>query len=369
MRIGILTHHQVESHGALLQHYALTRYLQKRGHEVFTLTYTKNMDFADKKDQQKFSVGMKSLPFYVRDYLLKKGPSFIWTMFKKHIQLQHFSKKNFSFLPYAKCDADLAIIGSDEVWSLQLGPNPMMFGHGVNAKSIISYAPSFGQTNIEEIDLRNCRALISSGISSMNAVSVRDKGSEDIVCALTGNLPQIVCDPALLYGFAEELENYRRPCKEKYVVVYGYNSNMNEPERIEAIRQYAEKYKAKVYSLGAYHKWCDKQIMCDPIEFLYWIKGAEAVFTDTFHGTIGAYLCRTPMAVYVRNTNNVKLDHLLSMLHLEERKVTVERNINAILEEDILFDELHREFETIRQDSSKWLLKMVDTSAIGDELV
>lgn len=360
MRIGILTHHQVLSHGALLQHYALTRYLQKLGHEVYTLTYDKNMDFADKKDQQKFSVGIKSIPFYIQEYLCKKGPNFVWTMFKKHMQLQEFSRKHFSFLPYVQGDVDLAIVGSDEVWSLQLGYNPMMFGHAVNAKCLISYAPSFGQTTITEMITRNCIALITSGISCMDAVSVRDKGSADIVYSLTGSLPHIVCDPVLLYGFDEELAAYQRLCNEKYVVVYGYNSNMNELERVNAIRQYAKQCDAKVYSLGAYHRWCDKQIMCDPIEFLYWIKGAEAVFTDTFHGTIGSYLCRTPMVVYVRDTNNVKLDHLLSLLQLEDRKVTKERDIYTILAENVMFDRLHSDFEKVREDSSMWLRNSIE---------
>lgn len=143
--------------------------------------------------------------------------------------------------------------------------------------------------------------------------------------------------------------------KEKYVVVYGYNSNMNEPDRIAAIRSYAKKKGAKVYSVGAYHKWCDKQVACDPIEMLYWFKGAEAVFTDTFHGTITAYLGKTPIAVYVRSTNNVKLDHLLSLLGLENRKVTADRDIETIMSEPVDYDMLHKNFEPIREQSAQYL--------------
>nr|MBR4281469.1 polysaccharide pyruvyl transferase family protein [Clostridia bacterium] len=355
MRIGILTHYQVESHGAVLQHYALTEYLRKMGHDVYTLSYRKSLDFANHNDQKKFAVGLRSIPFYVKEYLLKRGPSFILTMAKKHMLLTRFNKRHFAFQNYANCDVDLAIVGSDEVWSIQLGANPMMYGHGVSARKLISYAPSFGQTKVIQLEERRCRALVSSGIQGFDALSVRDPGSAEVVNNLIGTQPKLVCDPVLLYGFTEELAKYQKPTNQKYVVVYGYNSNMNEEDRIAAIRQYAKSNNAQVYSLGAYHGWCDKQVSCDPIEFLYWIKGAEAVFTDTFHGTIGAFLCHTPMAVYVRSTNNVKLDHLLTVLGLEERKVKSDNCIEQILAVQLNFDELERKLNPFRKASEEWL--------------
>ena len=355
MKIGILTHYQVESHGALLQHYALTEYLRQCGHEVYTLTYPKSLDFANRHEQKKFAVGIRSVPFYLKEYLVKKGPSFVWTMARKHFLLRKFNKAHFSFLSYADCNTDIAVIGSDEVWSIQLGANMMMYGHGVDAKKLISYAPSFGQTTPEDIAAHRCTALVRSGLNMFDEISVRDLASRDIVRGFTGREVPVVCDPVLLYGFDRELSQSRKMTKRKYVVVYGYNSNMNEPDRIDAIRKYAKSIGAKVYSVGAFHKWCDKQICCDPIEMLYWFQGAEAVFTDTFHGTIAAFLGKTPMAVYVRSTNNVKLDHLLSVLGLESRKVSENRDIETILAEPLDFEERRRLLEPYQQESAAWL--------------
>ncbi|MBQ3045699.1 MAG: polysaccharide pyruvyl transferase family protein [Clostridia bacterium] len=355
MKIGILTHYQVESHGACLQHYALTRFLKDRGHEVYTLSYNKSFDFANNYEQKKFSLGIRSVPFYIKEYLFKQGPVFIRTMAKKHSLLQKFNKKHFSFLPYCDCGVDAAVIGSDEVWSLQLGANIMMYGHGVDAKKLISYAPSFGQTDIERIEKYHCRSLIENGLKSFDSLSARDITSCRIAEELTGREVSLVCDPALLYGFEKELSGYHRMSKEKYVVVYAYNSNMNEPERVEAIRRYAASTGAKVFSVGGFHKWCDKQIACDPIDMLYWFKGAQAVFTDTFHGTITAFLTQTPMAVYVRNTNNVKLDHLLSVLSLESRKVMEDRSIFEILEETVDYSRISKEFEPFRKACAEYL--------------
>lgn len=355
MKLGILTHYQVESHGACLQHYALMQYLQQQKHDVYTLSYHKRMDFANAADQKKFSMGLSSIPFYVKEYLFKKGPFFIWTMYRKHQLLKGFNQKNFRFLPYASADVDAALVGADEVWSLQLGANVMMYGHGVDARHMIAYAPSFGQTDLVEIEAHHCKLLIASGLSAFTKLSGRDLATQRIAAELSGQDVELVCDPVLLYGFADELKAYHPMTSEKYVVVYGYNSNMNEPDRIDAIRAYARSIGAKVYSVGAFHKWCDKQVACDPIEMLYWFKGAQAVFTDTFHGTIAAYLGHTPMCVYVRSTNNVKLDHLLELLGLMSRKVMPERGIDVILSEQLDFPVLQSVFEPVRLKSATYL--------------
>lgn len=355
MKIGILTHYQVESHGACLQHYALTQYLKSLGHDVFTLSYNKNLDFATHKEQKKFSVGLKSIPFYLKEYLFAQGISFIITMAKKHYLLTQFNQKNFRFLSYADADLDIAIVGSDEVWSLQLGANMMMYGHGVDARRLIAYAPSFGQTNEDLINKRHCKALIEAGLKEFDSLSVRDEGSQRVVESLLGISPELVCDPVLLYGFEKELAEYKPVTREKYVVVYGYNSNMNEPDRIQDIRKYAKEIGAKVYSVGAFHKWCDRQIACDPIDMLYWFKGAEAVFTDTFHGTIVAFLGHTPMAIYVRSTNNVKLEHLLNILGITERKVSEQNTIFEIMKKEISFVKLQKSFEIFREKSALYL--------------
>lgn len=355
MKIGILTHYQAESHGALLQHYALTQYLREQGHEVYTLTYPKSMDFASDSDRKKFSIGLSSLPYYLREHLLKKGPGYVWTMARKHFVLRSFLRKNFQFLSFDSCRADAAVVGSDEVWSLQLGMNSMMFAHGVDTPRILSYAPSFGQTGLSEIEARGCGESIRDGLGKFDSLSARDPASRDIARTLSGRPVELVCDPVMLYGFQEELTACAQMSRRKYVVVYAYASNMNEAERADEIRSYARSIGAQVYSLGAYHGWCDRQIVCDPLEMLSWFRGAEAVFTDTFHGTLCAFLTHTAMAVYVRATNSVKLEHLLSVLNLRDRKVTAQRTVADILSEPIDFDALRQASAPFIDSSAAYL--------------
>ena len=362
MKIGILTHYQAESHGACLQHYALTQYLRQLGHEVYTLTYVRDFTFSPERQQKKFSVNFHSIPFYIKEYLLKLGPAYVWTMARKHFRLRKFSRTHFQFLPYNTCGLDAVIVGSDEVWSLQTGVDAMMFGHGVNAGKLIAYAPSFGQTTQLEIQDRGCQALLQAGLSSFDRLSARDSHTQQLTATLIGQHPALVCDPALLYDFDAELTAHRHRVKTPYVVVYAYSSDLNEPDRVDAILSYARSIGAKVYAVGSFHPWCHRQITCDPLELLGWFIGASAVFTDPFHGTIAAFVCRRPMAVWVRPSNCKKLEHLLSVLGLKARRVTGQHPLRDVMAEPIDFDTLHSALQALRADSAAWLEQALEFS-------
>ena len=362
MKIGILTHYQAESHGACLQHYALTRYLTQLGHEVHTITYQRSFSFSTHEDKQKFSVSLRSFPYYIREYLFRKGLSHTWTMVRKHSCLHHFRRNCFSFLPQSE-DFDVIIVGSDEVWSLQMGLTPVLFGHGLNCGRLIAYAPSFGQTRHSDIFSRGCLEILREGLSRFHSISVRDTHSQVLVEQLIGRIPAIVCDPALLYDFGKELANCSVDKPDTpYVVVYAYSSDLNEPERIAAIREYARSIGARVFSAGGHHRWCDKQIICDPLALLGWFRNASAIVTDTFHGTIYAALTETPMAIYIRSTNQNKLSHLVSALQLDNRMVSSSHSLSDILNTSVDFDHLRATIQSLRAFGQRWLSQALDES-------
>ena len=84
---------------------------------------------------------------------------------------------------------------------------------------------------------------------------------------------------------------------------------------------------------------------------------AQAVITDTFHGTITSYIAHTPMAVFVRNNNNVKLEHLLRMIGIENRKVTSSEMLEAVLNMPVDFDRLDWNVQNLRSDGMQYLVQ------------
>ena len=358
MKIGILTHHKVSSHGALLQMFGLQQVLQSLGHQVVILDYDRNLDFIDEATRKRFSASLSNLSYYLRSYLVENGPGMLLYQYKKQKVLGGFRGQHFTQIPYVNSgELDAVVVGADEVFSLENGVNFMMYGHGVTARHILSYAPSFGQTDVERIRRFGCERLISSGLEAFTALSVRDAGSQAVIRHLLGKEVPLVCDPALLWHFGSFEKQLQ---KQKYIVVYSYQSNFKEEERIAAIRAYAKKKGCHLWSVGVYYKWCDKQINCTPMEMLQIFANAEAVITDTFHGTISSYIARTPAAVFVRQNNNVKLGYLLEQLGYEDRQVISADQLENVLATPPDFAEADRRVAALREAGMAYLTEALD---------
>ena len=245
MKVGILTHHNVSSHGALLQMYGLKSELEAMGHSVCILTYNRNLDFIDEKTQKRFSASIKNLPYYLSSYMGNDGPFALLYQFRKQKILAKFRNKNFEFIPYVDSNKlDAVVVGADEVFALENGVNMMMFGHGITSRKIISYAPSFGQTDISRINRFGMRELMQSGLNKFDDLSVRDENSKSILRELINKEVPVVCDPALLHPFSPQ----KRTRPKKYIAVYSYQSNFKDKKRIRMIQKYASKNGCELWS-------------------------------------------------------------------------------------------------------------------------
>ena len=319
--IGILTHYQVHNHGAILQMYALYRTLQILNAVPCVLTYSKNFDFIAPELKNKYTLSFKSIPFYLQ-YLCRQG--FVKTLFNlgKNRRLNQFKKKHFCFAPYDTTPLDSVVVGSDEVFSLEAGVNRMMYGYGVQSKHVFSYAASFGQTNMEDIERKHCQRLITEGLKRFSRICVRDQASADTVKKLTGKNPAVHFDPVLLYGFKGELTDtvYKTPSK-PYLLVYAYDTHMNSTEEIQAIKKFAQRKGLLIVSPGFYHSWVDKNLNVNPLELLQMFKHASYVVTDTFHGSVLSLLTNRSFAAFVRKMNTNKMSFLLSSLGAEAARL------------------------------------------------
>ncbi|MBR3827591.1 MAG: polysaccharide pyruvyl transferase family protein [Alistipes sp.] len=334
MKIGILTHYDVNNQGAQLQLYAMYKVLEAMGHTPFVLTYKKNYDFVPELEHRN-QITLSSIPYILKNFLFAKGIRLTWHNVLKYTINKKFRTRNLRHCSYALADIDAAIVGADEVLSLELGVNMMMYGHGVNTQHMIAYAPSCGQTDMERIERFHCRHLMASGLSNFMELSARDERTREIIQCLTQREVPVVCDPALLYEFPlEEYKLPRRTPKRDYVVVYSYDARFTSPDEIDSIRRYAHKNRLKTVSVGTYHGWCDYNIACNALEWLKCIAGAKAVITDTFHGTIAAAITERPIAIhYSKSVNSSKMLDLINRLGLNDR-----------LLKDISIDEVERIF-------------------------
>lgn len=367
MKVGILTHYNVNNQGAQLQMYALTQFLKEEKCEPIILTYNKNFDFTDESIQKRNIITLKSIPYIIKDYLLKQGIGLTYFNYKKYVKNNKFRINHFKYEKYSKAGVDIAIVGSDEVFSIETGINIMMYGHGVDAKYMVSYAPSFGQTNIEKLEKYHVKQLVASGLQNFKFLSSRDENTKEVIKKLTDRNAEMVIDPVLLYRFDKNNIKVKLP-KKKYILIYAYDKNMIEKNEVEAIKSYAKLNNLITVSAGTYHKWCDKNISCNCLEWIEYFKNAEMVITDTFHGTIVATITQKPLAVYIRNTiNKNKMEYLLKQLKLEDRRMDKisKENLENVFRKKIDYNEINYNLEILRQESKKYLKNALGESNEG----
>lgn len=356
MTYGIITHYDVHNHGALLQLNALTKVLRRDfGIEARALRFDKNYDFMGRNMKAKYDLSAKSVGIYLR-YLLDRGISDVLFNIKKKRTLETFKKSNDLIGPYySECgELDGVIIGSDEVFALHTGPTPVFFGHACPSQKVFAYGGCFGPTTIEDIDRLHCRAFVSSGLSTMCGLGMRDRNSREIATALTGRKAEAVCDPVILYGYKDEIERLTRPKLPPYLVVYAYNDRMNSSDEVARIKAYAKSRGLKIVSPGFYHKWVDHNVNADPVELLAYFKGATVVITDTFHGAVMSLITGREFTVKLRDNAN-KLLNLLEEYKLTARVLSDEWNLEKVFSEKIDYAAVNAEIARRRAASMDYL--------------
>lgn len=353
MKIGILTHYNVHNHGALLQLYALKSVLEKENNNVRALTFKKNFDFMESGIDKKYDISVKSLFWYL-SYICKIGlkrtifnsrKKFILDKFKRPLIGEYYSRAE---------NLDAVFIGSDEVFSIEAGINPFFFGIGVPCSNIYTYAACCGPTDLQMIKQKHMEQLIKAGLEDIKKISVRDKNTFDIVSSLTDKNIDVVCDPVILYGYADEIEKAERKIKDDYLLIYAYDNNMNAPEETEKIITFARKNNLKVISVGFYHKWCDKCVDGSPIDMLGYFKYAKYVVTDTFHGSVMSLITNANFTAKIRGNKN-KLYDLLTRFNLSERIVEKFDMIEKILNTEIDYERVNNIILSIRKTSIEYL--------------
>ncbi len=361
MKIGIITHYDVHNHGAVLQMNALIKVLRKKFMiNACALKFDKNYDFLGRELKAKYEISLKSILIYIK-FLLNRGPNaFLFNVRKKYL-LERFKNREKLigdyYTDYQSLDA--VIVGSDEVFALHTGITPVFFGHALPTENVFSYAGSFGPTNLEDISKLHCKSLVASGLSSMKGLSMRDKNSIEVTKVLTGRVPKLVVDPVILYGYDEELANLKPPKLQKYLLVYAYETRMNDPKETKKIVEYAHSHGLKVVCPGFYHAWADININTDPIDLLRYFKFAYYVVTDTFHGSVISIITGRELAVKLRDNSN-KLLNLLKEYGLTDRVIGEDWNLESIFTKKQNNKFIANEVVRRRAESMTYLKEMIE---------
>ena len=340
-RIGILTMHRVINYGSFLQAYALKKLVAN--------IINCDISFIDIKPgitlYENDNTFAKKLSRLMQYFLQGK----IFQMYKaRQYNLQISNQFRKSFYPLlGRIDSpdsdtyDCIIIGSDEVFHCcqrtPWGFTTQLYGDIANAKKIISYAASFGGTNLIDIRKLGLEGKITNSLKKMSAISVRDSNSFEIIKQLTQKNAVLNLDPVLIYGYSEEIKNSKDfETKDKFLLVYSYNGRISDKKEISEIKKFAHNNKLKIYTIFCKYDWADKCIIPDtPFDLLKVFQKAEYVVSDTFHGTIFSIITHKKFGTFIRGSSVHKLGFLLKELNLEDHSISDLSELENILKRDI----------------------------------
>jgi polysaccharide pyruvyl transferase WcaK-like protein len=256
-----------------------------------------------------------------------------------------------------KIRQDALVIGSDEVFNCtqagaEVGYSPQLFGKDHCADRLISYAASFGSTTMEKLQQYGIRQEIADCLRGFDSLSVRDENSAHIVSELCGKEPAQNIDPVLLYDFPE-VDNIKVEL-DNYIIVYAYAGRIRDDEA-KVIREFAKKTGKQLVSLGFRQAFCDRCIQASPLEVLAYVKHADYVITDTFHGTVFSIKYQVPFATLIRSSNQQKLGDLLHRFGLGSRSVEQLDTLETIVTNPMNEDEVRSLLRAYQESARKYL--------------
>lgn len=374
-RVGIMSMQRIRNYGSSLQAYALKRTIESFGAEVSFLDFEPGPAL----------VGSDAPGSPVARTLAKmRQYAGVDARFVDRLRFfdhkRGYSSRYLPMLgigddPGPGAALDVQVIGSDEVFNCfqgnaNVGYSPDLFGRSRRAPRLVSYAASFGNTTLARIDDAGLRPEIAADLEGFDALSVRDRNSAEIVRALCGIEPYIHVDPVLVHDWSTDCRvPAGRMSDDPYVIVYGYPGRFDAAENA-AIERFAAQASARVVCIGGVQASGDRFVDCSPLEVFAWFRGADAVVTDTFHGTIFAMVAETPFATIVRTTrgagygNEEKLSFLLKTFGVTDRRVTDPHALGSVVGRPYDIDGVREAIQRERLRSVSYLSEQVATGDV-----
>lgn len=333
-KTGILTFHDAHNYGAVLQAYALKKYIQTLGYDVKIINYHH-----------------KTIP----DGFPREGHEVRWDKFNKFIKelTDNEEKVYTSEEELEKLDIDFWICGSDQIWNTEItrGFNKGFFlDFKTNGKKI-SYAVSMGipelSTEYEE-DFKN-------SINKLDYISVREESLKKYSEKFTKKQVNKTLDSTLLLD-AKDYDNLVLDNKYgEYLLIY----TLGPDERLtEIAKKIAYEKKLKIIELNDKKQenyFCEQVSDAGPEEFLTLIKNAKTIVTNSFHGTIFSIIFKKEFYTITRLNRNSRMENILDIVGMRDRLIDKIENLENIKEQD--YQKAYKNLEIEKEKSKEFLKK------------
>ena len=354
-RIGVITFHNYDNYGAILQSYALQKKLRELGTDPeiidYSCQYISNpFRLVNLKEKGLFNYIYGAIGHIC--YIPRRRKC---NQFRKHMKYSEPVTKGNMRAVSGKYD--IYIAGSDQIWDYKLTnfDQTYFLDFPEKGKKKCSYAASIG----EHIPPEQFRNDYSRLLNDFDEILVREDYGADIVNELTGKKPEVVCDPTLLLTAEEWNKLLKEPkIRGKYILVYQLGIN---PEIVNFAKRLKKKTGYRIvyipFPLVGLLK-CRCEITVGPAEWMGLFKNAEYVISDSFHGVVFSLLFnRKFFAKADGHHKNRRVEQLLKLVNLSDR--TMNDVSDEQLTEEIDFTYANEQIANFRNFSLHKLSEMV----------
>lgn len=356
MKIAILNLPFDNNYGGNLQRFALMKVLEQMGHHAVHINllekyrlkwYVKPYSYT-KRFVQKY-IQRKNVRVFLEQYMNKQSrekSKDAKVFYEKYIKHTKSITRKEQLFKIVGNNYDAVIVGSDQVWresmTKQIGIDSYFLSF-VESDCVkkIAYAVSMGSES-ESFSPQNIPTL-GKLYSRFNAVSVREEYALDVLKGYGWTSPQAswVLDPTMLLDASDyqKLIDAKGLVEqaEKQVFCYILDKPADFDDRIELIcKQWESQYLFQSLT---------ENITIE--EWLFRIKNAKLVVTDSYHGCVFSILFGRPF-IFLGNKRrgNARVESLLTLLNLSPECTT---NYNV--------DEINKRILELKSDSIAFLEK------------
>lgn len=315
-KIGILTFHYADNHGAILQAYALRKVINS-----FEGCYAEIINYVPKGYGYTVLAGNEKLIKGKRGKR-EKFNQFLYGYCGIDSPMVHSVTGN---------EYDLYLVGSDQVWNtdiLEVSADYEYFlpNLDVTAKRA-AYSASIGMDQ-ENID----RGLFQKFLSQFVAISLREKSYIDIITELSGKKCECTLDPTMLLQKKDYKLLVKKPdiSEEPYILYFWYDMGDGGFGSVETVNMLARKYGLSVKHTFLPDAYVINQMIVNnnghifyagPGEFLWYIENARAIVTNSFHGAVFSMLFGKPFYIYYPEMRKCRQENFIQLFHLQDRVI------------------------------------------------
>ena len=327
-KVYILTFHRPINFGATLQSTATLQYLKSQGYNAFVVDYRHERIEMNRKliggrwDSNRFI--LENLKSLIKDILNYH------TEVKINQKFDEFVKKNMCLT--SKCidttlneivaDAEALVVGSDLVWNWELDRalNKVFFLDFETSPKCakVSYASSIGSSYIPD----DLLTVYKKELSKFDHISVREYSAKLLLDELIDKDVNCVVDPTFLLT-ADKWKRFEKPLNvpEHYVLLYLLEDEENAKQIAkETVRcfdcpiLYYSRKKRKYGKNRLSYNYID----VGPDEFLYLVRNADFVVTNSFHGTAFSVIYDVPFVSIPHSTRGCRMVDFLNAIGAQE---------------------------------------------------